>query len=76
MVECVLPGPVLRLDPKQCYVERILPIAVLQRGLLSLCHFWPMVPAAWYIYVLEDMMSEVFFCFFIGFQIVLSSLLR
>jgi hypothetical protein len=76
MVVCLLPGPVLHLGPSQCYVERILRIAVLQRGLLFLCHFWPLVPAVWYIYILEEIMFEVFFCFFIGFQIVLSSLLR
>jgi hypothetical protein len=57
----VLPGPVLRLCPNQCYVERILPIGVPQISLLSLFKFWPMIPALWYIYVLEEMIFEVFF---------------
>jgi hypothetical protein len=58
---------VQRLGPSHCCVERILPIGVLRKGLLFLYHFWPMVPAVWYIYVLEEMMFEVFFFVFYWF---------
>ena len=62
-VVCVLPGPILRLGPGQFCVGRILPIGDLRRRLLFLYHFWQMVPAVWYIYVLEERMFEVCFCF-------------